>query len=67
MKKPIKWHKDCLISQRKHLARNREEIKRMQADCDRLEKDIMLRDSQIIRAEAMGKDGFDPDKFGLKK
>lgn len=67
MKQSIAWHKACLENQRDFLMRRREEAARMYVEIQILEKSIMLRNSKIIRAEAMGKDGFDADKFGVKK
>ncbi len=67
MKMPLDWHKECLENTRKHLARMKEQARQLREAIERSERDIVLYDGQIIRAEAMGKDGFDSDKFGGKK
>jgi hypothetical protein len=66
-KHAIEWHKECLGNARESLLRYREEIKRKQEDADRLERECIFYDGQIIRAEEMGLTEFDREKFGIKR
>ena len=44
-----------------------EEVRRVNAEADKIRRDIISYDAQIIAAETRGLDGFDPDKFGKKR
>lgn len=66
MKQPLDQHKRNLANVQDYVARLRRELLRRQEEIDRLEKDILFRDGQILRAEAMGLDAFDGERFGRK-
>lgn len=67
MKKPISWHKNCYKNAQYNLARLKAEQRKLQEDIKRAEESLVFYDSQIIRAEALGKIEFDSEKFGFKK
>ena len=67
MKFPIKWHKDGLHNMQMNLLAKMEAVQRANADADRLRRDIIAYDAQIIEAEARGITEFDSEKFGKKR
>lgn len=67
MKQPISWHKECLSNWHRTNSERKEQIARMQAEYDRSQRELIAYDAQIIRAEELGLDGFDRDKFGKKR
>jgi hypothetical protein len=62
-KMPLKWHEGCLQNMRISYQRKKEEAARVQADADRLSRDIFHYEMQIDEATKRGLDGFDVDKF----
>ena len=66
-KMKLSWHKECLINMERSYSRQKEHISRLQEDLERSRKAITQLDSQIIEAELRGVDGFDSDKFGIKR
>lgn len=67
MKMSIDWHKEILENSKKHLDRKREELKRIEADIDRAAQRVNLHLAQIQLAEKEGKDGFDPERYAIKR
>lgn len=65
--RPLSWHKECLANQQASLLRQLEVVQRANADADRLRRDIVTYDAQIIEAEMRGFSEFDRDKFGKKR
>ena len=67
MKQPISWHKECL----KNLTRSAQEkiaaAQRAQADAERICRDVETLQMQITNAELAGKDGFDSEKYMVKR
>jgi hypothetical protein len=70
VKRPIRWHEDCLKNQYAHALRKESEAFRARAEAlrKRAEADELLNDAhayarQIAKAKAMKKDGFDREKF----
>ena len=70
-KMPLDWHRDRLKCVRQSLEREREEldrsIKNRQATISRLEGDIRFLEEQVAAAEKVGKDGFDEERFLVKR
>lgn len=64
---PLSWHKECLENRRRTLLDKLEEVRRVNEQADRMRREIIAYDAQIIEAETRGLDGFDPDKFGKKR
>ena len=67
MKQTIAWHKSCLANMRRHLERETEELEQRAASVERHRKNTHFLFLQIERAEAEGRDGFDGDKFMVKR
>jgi hypothetical protein len=67
MKHSIEWHKKCLESSTKYAKSRREEAERALVAVERLEQSNGLRQAQIDLAIKEGKDGFDEDKYAIKR
>ena len=67
MKQSIEWHKQCLTSSEHYLQRAKKEMERAQRDYEKSKQRFELYSAQIEMAEKAGKDGFDSDRYGLKK
>ncbi len=67
MKHSIEWHKECLANRKRTAASNRSYAERKIASVERLEQENNLRQAQIDLAIKEGKDGFDPDKYAIKR
>jgi hypothetical protein len=63
VKRPIRWHEDCLKNQYAHAFRAESEALRKRAEADELLNDAHAYARQIAKAKAMKKDGFDREKF----
>jgi hypothetical protein len=62
-KNTIEWHKECLANCEEHHRKLREERKRVEDAEYQARIELERYRAQIKRAELMGKDGFDRDKF----
>jgi len=60
MKKSIEWHEDCLKNRRIHL---QESIRRVEID----KAAFNLYEAQVNLAKKEKKDGFDSDKYLVKR
>ena len=67
MKMTIAWHQECLNSKRDYLEIKENELARVRQRVDRLRADCATYERKIQLAISKGKDGFDADKFGLKE
>lgn len=67
MKMSLSWHKECLKNQQKWLLEKLEEVRRVNDEADRMRRNIIAYDAQIIEAETRGVKAFDADKFGKKR
>jgi hypothetical protein len=67
MKHPISWHKGCLANTKRTLEERRLYINEQIGHLHGLEMSAEFYQAQILRAEQQGKDGFDADKFMVKK
>ena len=70
-KMPLSWHRQCLKNQKDNYSRvvqkNLRALEIAQSDERKLRLSIEILEEQIVRAELMGKDAFDRDRFGLSK
>lgn len=67
MKKPIAWYKDCLKNRREGIERSRREASVILEYADKQEREATFLAFQIEAAEKAGKDGFDRDRYLVKK
>ena len=67
MKRPIKWHEECLANQEIWLAHLELQHKAATRKLEESRAAVQKLRSQIARAKRLGKDGFDPDKFQPEK
>lgn len=63
----IDWHKNCLKNVESSLGRMENELQRAKDSYQKLLDDYKFYKYQIAMAESQGKDGFDRDKFKVKK
>lgn len=67
MKMPMKWHEQCLENRKRHVEYLDKQRQKADADYWRSLGEMTRLESQIAEAKRQGKDGFDSDKFFLKK
>jgi hypothetical protein len=67
MKHTIDWHKECLNNQKVWLQNKRQELLRLKAVVDSSESEMLFYHDQIVEAQRQNKDGFDSDKFLMKR
>jgi hypothetical protein len=67
MKKSIEWHKEGLVNSTRHAKTRREEVERALAAVERLEQRNRLTQAQIELAIKEGKDGFDAERYAVKR
>lgn len=63
MKRPLEWHKQCLLNQKKHLNELKRELDKAQNNYDRCLNSTLFYIEQVETAENERKDSFDPDKY----
>lgn len=67
MKMSIDWHKECLQNSISHAKHKRNEAIKAAKIADALDRNNALMMAQIELAEKEGKDGFDSEKYGLRR
>ena len=67
MKESIEWHKECLASLGRSMKLVLQQAEQMQCLLQRLAEEHAVYREQIKRAEAEGRDGFDREKFGVRR
>ncbi len=67
MKMDIEWHEHCLRNQLLSASRKKEQLLRLQAEVERADQSAALYAAQINLAKQEGKDGFDSDKYAIKR
>ena len=67
MKHPIEWHKMCLKNQKSSLEEKRKDMERANESFYSLRDDIGFYQHQIFEAQGHNKDGFDRDRYLVKK
>ena len=67
MKMPIAWHKERLANMGLSMERTLRQVEQLQRTLERLADEHAVLREQIKRAEAEGRDGFDEEKFGVKR
>ena len=71
MKMPIAWHEECLKNYRSYLTNKKIELLRIKEqlknDIVRMESEEMFYSAQINNAKNKKMDGFDVDRFMVKR
>ncbi len=67
MKMPVSWHKERLANMGRSMEFYLLQIQQLQYTLERLADEHAVLREQIKRAEAEGRDGFDQEKFGVKR
>jgi hypothetical protein len=65
-KMPLEWHKNCLHNMESSLVDQRKRLESYKRDVERTEQQIEFLKVQIIEAQRLGEDAFDPEKFQSK-
>ena len=64
---PMDWHHECFENASRSLRGRRAEVERLAADLKRYEDDLAFYQQQIATANARRLDGFDRDRFLVKR
>jgi hypothetical protein len=67
MKSSIAWHTDGLRNRQAHLEREEAALERQTRDVERCRGEVAFYRAQIELAKKEGKDGFDPEKYAIKR
>jgi hypothetical protein len=67
MKMPVSWHKEVLANSESWSAETERRIQSLQAELQKAREKQAFYRAQIERAEAEGRDGFDEEKFGIRR
>ena len=67
MKMPVSWHRECLANSESWSAETECRIQSLQAELRKAREEQAIYRAQIERAEAEDRDGFDREKFGIKR
>lgn len=63
MKMPLDWHINNLKNIKNFYQKELETIDRVQKRAKQTKRNILYLEGQILRAERLGKDGFDAERF----
>jgi uncharacterized protein YdcH (DUF465 family) len=67
MKMPVSWHKERLANMGLSMEYILRQVEQLQCTLQRLADEHAVLREQIKRAEAEGRDGFDQEKFNIKR
>lgn len=67
MKMPISWHRECLENSENNLITAKKRLLQQEAEYERLVKGVELRRRQLHEAERLDMEGYDSDKFLVKR
>jgi hypothetical protein len=67
VKSPIEWHERSLANMKTYYRFKESELDRLQLEVEMLGHDILEYEQQISRAKREKRDGFDRDRFMVKK
>jgi hypothetical protein len=67
MKQPINWHKECLGNITRYTEQKEAEAQRVLMESKAMRERVNHLKMQITHAIRAGKDGFDADKFMVKR
>jgi hypothetical protein len=67
MKFELSWHKDCLRNRKKHNNTLLYTLQKIKESFEEDTAEILFYEQQIQEAEKQGKDGFDSERFMVKK
>ncbi len=66
-KQSIAWHQQCIANFRRSMASTAKQLMALQQERDEQQERLKQYEAQIARAIAEGRDGFDADKFNVRK
>ena len=66
-KRPIEWHQDCFRNLCASTQQKRRDAARLTADLELAERELASYAEQIAAAAARGLEGFDRDRFLVKR
>lgn len=64
---PLDWHRTNVRNRKHYLQRERERLTQLQAAVDRVERELLIYEEQIARAEERGLSEFDAERFNVPK
>ena len=67
MKMPVSWHKERLANMGLSMEYILRQVEQLQCTLQRAAEEYAVLREQIKRAEAEGRDGFDQEKFNIKR
>jgi len=67
MKKSIEWHEECFKNRLRAAADRNNEIARLETEIEKQNTENGLYAAQIDLAKKEDKDGFDRDKYAIKR
>ncbi len=67
MKNTIEWHEKCLKNRIAFASSQRRQIIRLQEELERNDRENEFYAAQIYLAKQDGKDGFDEDRYAIKR
>ncbi len=67
MKQTLAWHKEVLSDTMENVRREREELARRMVQLEASNNRLTFATAQLEEAIRLGKDGFDAEKFMVKK
>ncbi len=67
MKMDIEWHEECLKNRLNFASRKKDHLLRLEAEIETDDQANGLYAAQIDLAKQEGKDGFDLDKYAIKR
>ena len=65
--RPLSWHRECLKNSRATLTEREAQLDRIAGDVERMRIEIAFYANQIVKAEKDGREGFDRDRFGVRR
>lgn len=66
-KQTISWHEWCFNNSTQNFKNELARLRSMQSSVDAMEQGLIRYKNQIQEAKKQGKDGFDPERFLVKK
>jgi hypothetical protein len=67
MKHPVPWHEECLVNMKNNLSDEQMRLKLHAQRVKTLADKVMFAERQIVEAKRRGLEGFDPDRFLVKR
>jgi len=67
MKMDIEWHEQCLRNRLRTVSDKKNRLRKLEAEVERDDQRNGLYAAQIALAKKEGKDGFDEDRYAIKR